>query len=686
MKKLLTHSGSTLGLLLSGAAVSCASSSHSATEHSTARDAAAEGTEATAALEPEDKRPNVVVIFADDMGYSDLGAMGSEIDTPNLDELVGDGRLLTNHHVGSVSAITRAMFMSGADHHQVGLGYMGDNPNPEQSGQPGYENYLNESALSLAELLQDEGYRTYLAGKWHLCQGDLFSGECVAGKAGYESGFDRAYENLVGFDTNHFTETDREDPERTGLPPLAPGIRENGEVAFPPEGVHMTQVFTDKLIEYIDDGVSADGEERSPFFAFAAYMSPHWPLQAPSELIEKYESSGLYDGGYEPVRQTRIARQRELGLLPQSTQVAQMSAPRAYYEGYELPIAESVGNPSAEPHHISALHGADETFVDYHRGAVDRSWELMSADERRAQSKYMAIYAAMVEHLDQQVGRLIQHLKDIGEYDNTLILFHSDNGAEGWPMNDDDPAAVDEWVAGDIARLDQLGTIDQPYLGTGGHFLGVLGLMYGRQWAEVSNTPLSMTKGFLSEGGTRTAAVVKLPGKAKALPPYTRFTHVMDDTATILEIAGVQPPSSPAPGEPDKVLYGASDEQRAVFPVAGQSLLRVLQSENEDAVWRTAFGAETYGRAAIYSADGQWKARFTEPAFGPLDGHWELFRIDEDPGETTDLASEYPELVDELEGEWLAYMERVGGIYPDRPNGYYPLDTKSFPEGYSPAL
>ncbi len=565
------------------------------------------------------------------------------------------------------------MLMTGADHHQVGFGVMGS-PSPEQVGQPGYENYLNESSLSIAQMLKDAGYHTYMAGKWNLCA-DTGTGECIVGKPGYQSGFERAYENVSGFAPNHFSRLDS-------------GIRENGEVAMPPEGVHGTTVFTDKLLEYIDDGRTADSGRR-PFFAYAAYMSPHWPLQAPSDLIEKYESSGLYDEGYEAVMQARVERQRELGLFDSDAAPSPLSEPRAYYEGYEPPSAPSEDNGSNEDSYVNALNEADDLHVNYHRGVVDRSWELMSDNERRAQAKYMAIYAAMVEHMDQQIGRLIQHLKSIGEYDNTLIVFHSDNGAEGWPMNEDDPASIDEWVTeepaeGEPSRLDRLGSVDQPNLAPAGHRTPILGLMYGRQWAEVSNTPLSMSKGFQSEGGIRTVAIMKLPGSDHGTTPYTGFTHVMDDTATILAVAGVEPPATPAPGEPDKVLYGERKEQQAVFPIAGHSLVETLRSNEQEPVWSTAFGTESYGRTALYSADGRFKARFTEPAFGPLDGHWELFRIDSDPGETEDLAGEYPDLVVDLKEEWLDYMDRVGGIYPNRPNGYYPSDPPLYPDGYMP--
>jgi arylsulfatase A-like enzyme len=250
----------------------------------------------------------------------------------------------------------------------------------------------------------------------------------------------------------------------------------------------------------------------------------------------------------------------------------------------------------------------------------------------------------MVSNLDHNIGLLIQHLKDIGEYDNTFIMFHSDNGAEGWPMSSTDPKSVDEAYAVEPV-YSTLGTIDAPARAP-------FGIQYGRRWAEVCATPLAMTKGFTSEGGFTTAAIVKMPGQ-KARKPYTRFTHITDDTATILDLAGVRPPTTPAsplidPATGKDLNAGkVSYKGRAVYPVAGHSLVGLFSSNTQSPVWQTPFAEELYGRTASYSADGEWKARFIEPTFGPDDGHWELFHLSKDLGETKDLSAQEPEILEE---------------------------------------
>jgi arylsulfatase A-like enzyme len=282
----------------------------------------------------------------------------------------------------------------------------------------------------------------------------------------------------------------------------------------------------------------------------------------------------------------------------------------------------------------------------------------------------MEIYAGMVSNLDWNIGRLLQHLKDIGEYDNTFIMFHSDNGPDGWPMSSTDPKSVDEAYAVEPV-YSTLGTADAPARAP-------FGIQYGRRWAEVCATPLAMTKGFTSEGGFSTPAIVKMPGESKARKPYRGFTQVTDDTATILAIAGVTPPSTPAPSDVDpttgkdrnagQVLY----KGRAVYPVIGHSLINWLTSNSQSPVWAQPLGAELYGRAASYSADGQWKARFIEPTFGPSGGHWQLFRLSKDLGETTDLAAEHPDILADLIANWEDYMVSVGGVEPQEALGYYP--------------
>ena len=594
-----------------------------------------------------ERAPNILLIVADDLGYSDIHAFGGEIETPNLDALIGDGRILTNHHAGTVSAITRSMLISGTDHHLVGEGTMGA-PNDERKGLPGYEGYLNDSSLSVAELLEDAGYHTYIAGKWHLGSG--IAGVTGAGKTPDQWGFERSYSLLGGAASNHFTH------EAAG----SKNFVLDGAYAQPGQpgqlSGYSTDLYTDTLIGFIDH----DHGDGKPFFAYAAYTSPHWPLQVPEPWLSKYK--GKYDQGYEPVRAARLQRLRRLGLLP-AVSVPYPGAPETLAQS---PATPDWGTANAKP--ISAVHSAEDGYVDYRAGFVDKKWESLSDLEKKAQSRYMEIYAGMVSNLDYNVGRLVQHLRDIGEYDDTFIFFQSDNGAEGWPIDSGaDPKATDEANA---AKIDALGTDNGKQ--------AAQRLQYGLRWAEVSATPFAQVKGFSGEGGVSVPAFVRVPGGQRGpSAPIRTFTHVSDDTATFLAVAGVEPPTTPAPSDVDpttgvdknkgKVIY----KGRYVYPVTGVSLLPLLRRADPDPARGAPFIDEAYGRAYIVSADGRWKARWTEPPFGPADGHWELFEIARDRGETNDVSARHPELVARLQKEWQTKLTAVGGVEPLTPRGYY---------------
>jgi arylsulfatase len=599
------------------------------------------------------KKPNILYIMADDLGYSDIHAFGGEIATPNLDALVGSGHLLTNHHTGTVCAITRAMLISGTDHHLVGEGTMGA-PNDERAGLPGYEGYLNDSALSVAQLLKDAGYHTYMAGKWHIGSG--IAGVNKGGKTPDQWGFERSYALLGGAASNHYAHelADSKNYTEDGkyVQPGQPGQPGGtGGGAF-----YSTDFYTQKLISYID---SQKGDGK-PFFAYAAYTSPHWPLQVPEPWLHKY--SGKYDVGYDAIKAARIARQKALGLIPQDFNP---------YGGAPETLTQSAATPAngtAAAKYISAVNPASAGYVDYGKGKVNKTWASLTPLEKKAQARYMEIYAGMVENLDYNIGLIIQHLKDIGEYDNTFIMFQSDNGAEGWPIDSGaDPKATDEANA-----------VEPVYstLGTDNGQQAARRLQYGMRWAEVSAAPFRLTKGYAGEGGVSTPLIVHLPGQAQPGATQRVFTHVTDNTATFLALAGATAPADPAPPAVDaatgvdrnrgKVLY----QGRAVYRITGQSLLPLLRGANAP-VHTEAFGDEAYGRAYVFSADGKWKALWTEPPTGPLDGHWELFDVTRDRGETTDLAKQYPQVQAELVKQWQTYMSKVGGVEPARPVGYY---------------
>jgi arylsulfatase A-like enzyme len=603
------------------------------------------------------KRPNILYIMADDLGYSDIHAFGGEINTPNLDALVQSGRILTNHHTGTVCAITRSMLISGTDHHLVGEGTMGV-PTDERKGLPGYEGYLNDRALSVAQLLKDGGYHTYMAGKWHIGSG-IVGSATGSGQTPDQWGFEHSYALLGGAATNHFAHEPAGSQNYTEdgkyVQPGQPG--QPGGAGGSPAVFYSTDFYTQRLISYIDSN-KADGK---PFFAYAAYTSPHWPLQVPEPYLHNYV--GKYDAGYDAIRDARIARQKALGIIPQDF---------VPFGGASETLAASpatANNGTVNAKYVSAVHSAAQGYTDYGPGYVNKKWDSLSPAEKKAQARYMEIYAGMVENLDHNIGLLIQHLKDIGEYDNTFIMFQSDNGAEGWPIDSGaDPSATDTANATD-PTYSQLGTDNGKQ--------NAQRLQYGLRWAEVSATPFRLTKGYSGEGGVSTPLIVHLPGQTEQKPTLREFTHVTDNTATFLALAQIAAPNTPAPAlintltgvdqNKGKVVYN----NRYVYPITGQSLLPLLEDQSTAPVHSASFGDEAYGRGYLRSADGRWKALWTEPPLGPVDGHWQLYDMSADRGETQDVSTQNQSIIDGLVQQWNDYMTSVGGVEPLRPRGYY---------------
>jgi arylsulfatase A-like enzyme len=601
--------------------------------------------------------PNILLIVADDVGYSDIGAFGGEISTPNLDALVGDGRIITNFHTGPVSAVTRSMLMSGTDHHLVGLGtqYFEED---DRMGLPGYEGYLNNRSLSIAELLKEAGYHTYISGKWHLGYG--IAGSPSFGKTPDRWGFERSFALLGAAALNHFGHEAADSRNYTldgaYVQPGQPG--QPGGEGGTPSTFYTSDFFTQKMIEFIESN-RGDGK---PFFAYAAYNAVHAPLQVPEPWLSQYR--GKYDQGYDAIREARMRRLKELDIMPPDA---------VMYPGAPETLTQSPATANWEDdalvNPITASHSAADGAVDYHEGYVDKKWQSLSARERKSQARYMEIYAGMLSNLDHNVGLLIQYLKDIGEYDRTFIMFLSDNGPEALPNGlGANPKFIDEAYAA-AGVFETLGTDN-------GEAKAEPLVVYGMRWAEVSATPFAQTKQCTGEGGTSVPAIVRMPGQTGSLSPMRVFTHATDVAPTLLALAGATPPSEPASVKRD-AGSGPTQEMvvykgRTVFPITGQSFLPVLRGEGTNITRKEAqFGEEIYGRASIYSQDLQWKARFTEPPLGPLDGHWELFDLENDRAETTDLSAKYPDVLNSLKDQWRSYMTRVGGVEPSKPNGYY---------------
>jgi arylsulfatase len=517
-------------------------------------------------------RPNILLIVADDLGYSDIGAFGGEISTPNLDRLAAEGRLLLDHHSAFTCAPTRAMIHSGTDQHVTGIG--NQSIRDYQRGKPGYEGYLNERSLYLPELLKDGGYHTYIAGKWHL--GDQ---ERHAPPA---RGYEQSWVLLPGA-SNHFGSN-----PASPLPSNNGPYRDNGKLVQAPPGYYSADFFTDKLIGYIGANLG-DGK---PFFAFAAYTTPHWPLQAPAAFIDRYK--GRYDAGYDAIRLARLARQKDKGIIPRDFQPARIQPVSADYPG----------------------------------------WAQLTPAQRALEARKMEVYAAMVDNLDHNIGRLIAFLKQRGVYDNTLIVFQSDNGPEsgrGGPAPGYDNAAANIGRYGSYAYV-------------------------GPRWAEVSATPYRLWKSYPTEAGHSVPAIVRLPGRlvpnaGKGAPALRALTGIQDLLPTFLEVAGVAVPGAVYKGQPKN-------------PITGVSLLPLLSGRVEWARQPGAVMANEQGNRRYLRKDN-WKITYFEAPLGK--GDWELFDLAGDRAEQHDLSSLQPAKRQELIGEWDRYVARFGVVLPPAP-------------------
>ncbi len=486
----------------------------------------------------DDGRPSILLIMADDMGYTDMGSFGGEIRTPNLDELALAGVRLTNFHAGPACAQTRGMLLSGTYTH-VAL---------DSAGNPRAGGFLRDSVLAFPRLMQEAGYHTYMAGKWHI--GRTLEQSPVA--HGFESSF-----AMMGGGDVHL---------RKGVSSNAIYL-ENGENAELPEDFYSTEFYTDKMLEFL----RANEGDGKPFFAWYTPTSPHWPLQAPDDYIDLY--AGDYDAGYDAVIEQRVARAAEVGALP---------------AGFSMENYPRTGQ-----------------------------WSELSADERRVESRKMEVYAAMIEHLDDQVGRLISYLKESGQFDNTYIIFMSDNGGD---------ASVRPERDGVDNSLENIGRASS-YVALG-------------PWGDVVTAPFKWNKGRFNEGGIRVPAFAYHHELLHSSSTDDQFLTVLDVTPTFLELAGFEHPGNEYQGKP-------------VFRPRGVSFLNLLQGESMPT--RGDDIEAGWFQSALYV--DEWKL-FNASRRGPAD--WELYNITEDPSETSNLASSNEALVQELVSVWTQVAEETG--------------------------
>ena len=325
------------------------------------------GTPQASAAEPA-RQPNILLIVADDMGYSDVGAFGGEIETPNIDALAQRGLSATNFYVAPTCSPTRSMLLTGTDNHVAGFGVMSEYTGPQQKGKPGYEGHLNQRVTSIATLLRDSGYHTYMAGKWHL-------GE-EKGQWPADQGFERDFTLMQG-GGSHWSDMGYPNPQHPNLT-----FTRNGKLLDKlPDDHFSTAAFSDFITQSIDEN-KADGK---PFFAYLSYQAVHSPFALPDDWIDKYK--GRYDQGYDALRAERLARMKAMGLV-----------------GADVSLAPRMPNVPA--------------------------WDSLTPEQKKISARKMEVYAAMVANMDHHIGRVLGHLKANGQLDNTLVLFFSDNGAE----------------------------------------------------------------------------------------------------------------------------------------------------------------------------------------------------------------------------------------------------------------
>lgn len=527
------------------------------------------------AAEPA-KRPNILLIVADDLGYTDLGAYGAEIATPNLDQLASTGVKMTSFYASPFCSPTRAMLMSGSDNHLVGFGDMAELITPEQKGKPGYEGNLNERVVPMAQVLKDAGYRTAMAGKWHLGVAEQFSPAA--------RGFEQSYAMVMG-GASHWG-------DQTGIVAMDPAkppkaiYRENGKaIDIPRDGFYSSEAFTDKLLEYIRNG---EGSGK-PFFGYLAFTAPHWPLHAPDADIARYE--GRYKEGYDKLRKERLERMKKLGLIAADTPV---------YEGH----------PNWP------------------------KWDSLTPAQKESEARRMTVYAAMIENMDRQIGRVLAYLKERGELDNTFVFFMSDNGADGNSVYD--VGRTREWIHKDMDN-------STANIGKPGSFIE-----YGPGWAQVGMSPFKLYKSFMYEGGISVPAIAWGPG-IRGGSVKREFAHVMDVAPTIFELAGARHP-------------GTEYNGREVLPLRGKSMLPYLQGKARQVRGKDdAVGWELGGRKALRKGD--WKIVYANQPWGT--GDWELYNIARDRTESRNLAASQPGKLKEMLAEWKRYVAETGTLEID---------------------
>tara|TARA_R110002072_G_scaffold64_13_gene494 strand:- start:30634 stop:32394 length:1761 start_codon:yes stop_codon:yes gene_type:complete len=497
--------------------------------------------------------PNIVLILADDLGFSDLGAFGSEVSTPNIDGLASRGVMFTNYHTAASCAPTRAMLMTGISSHRAGMGNMPESLAPEHQGTPEYAGQLRAGVPTVADQLRQRGYRTYMAGKWHLGK--------TAETLPSARGFDRTF---------ILADTGADNWEQRPYLPIYDRANwyADGQPTTLPKDFYSSKTLVDKTIEFVDTNQS------DPFFAYVAFQAVHIPVQAPKEFTDKYLNT--YNDGWNALRQQRYEGAISAGVMPPGLNLEKMN--------------------------------------------TTQDWDALTPEQQRYEAKTMAVYAGMIEAMDFHIGRLIQHLKDTGKYENTLFIFTSDNGAEPSDMLDESQSAFVRYSFGSW--------IESTGYSTEYETLGEIGSynMIGPSFASAAVSPLSFYKFFNGEGGMRVPLIIAGPKVTQNAPISEAFTFVTDLVPTILGIADAEPIKSA--------------EGKSLIPILGGNASRV-RTDTE------TVGFELGGNKTFFKGD--YKLVLNRGPVG--DNKWHLFNIKTDPAESQDLRLAQPDrLADMLSG------------------------------------
>lgn len=524
----------------------------------------------------EASKPNIIIILADDLGYSDIGCYGSEIRTPNIDNLAQSGIRLTQLYNSARSCPSRAALLTGLYPHQAGVGHMtGD----RKKGLEGYDGFRNDNNVTIPEVLKTAGYMTFMSGKWHL-----------GAQSPVERGFDEFYGLLGGFtsfwDISKYTRLPKDRP-----------LREYWEGEF-----YSTRAITDYALDFMNMAV----EKRSPFFLYLAYNAPHFPLHAPKEDTDKYFD--YYKRGWDVIRDERFKRMKQLGILEADYDLS----PRG-------DVPESVM--------------ADTTYQI-------PAWNTLSTEKQLDLARRMAVFAAMVDIMDREIGRVTEYLKNNGIYENTLIIFLSDNGGcAEWTENGFDGGTGLKFILHKGEELDRMGLP-----GTYMH--------YGTGWANVGCTPWTLYKHFTHEGGISSPSIIHWPERVRNKGSVdSRPLHISDLMATCVDVSGA--------------TYPLSYNGHPVLPMEGKSLLPVIE------------GKKSKERLICVEHEGNYMARKGDwkLVVAGYKGEKELYNISKDRTEQHNLSSEYPKKVAELSGLYENWARRCY-VIPWEQVGYEEKNAK----------